>query len=355
MLSHSLFGRLGDGRPVHEYVLDNGLGLCLRVLDYGGIVRELWAPDAAGRSANLVLGFDALDDYLARNPYFGVIVGRYANRIAGGRFELDGQTHTLPANDGGHCLHGGAAGFGCQLWNAAPDTPREGETVALLLRHRSPQGDQGFPGTLDVSARYALSATENTWRIDYQAHTDRPTVVNLSHHGYFNLAGQGSIEGHELMLPASRYTEVDASLIPLGHAAVDGTPFDFRRATTNGSRLRQPHPQLLRAKGYDHNWLLDAPADGSLRLAAHVHEPTSGRTLELHSSEPCLQFYSGNFLDGSLSDGRRVFRQGDGLCLETQHAPDSPNHAPAPDWPSSVLRPGQTYRSSTLHRFGVRA
>lgn len=346
-------GRLPDGRVVHEYTLSNAHGLSMTVLTLGGIVSALHVPDAAGRGANVVLGFDNLDDYIHRNPSFGIIVGRYGNRIAGASFMLDGETHTLSCNDGRNCLHGGAEGFGHRLWQAEPDTLRAGETAALRLRYTSPDGEMGFPGELQVSVRYALGAAENCWRIDYEATTDRATVVNLTHHSYFNLAGEGSALGHRLQLPASRYSEVDAHLIPLRHAPVVGTPFDFREPAVIEARIRQAHPQLLRARGYDHNWLLDGPADSDgLRPAARLHDPASGRRMEVLTTEPAVQFYSGNFLDGSLAGpGGRIYRQGDGLCLETQHNPDSPHHEASDDWPSTVLRPGQVWRSSTIHRF----
>ncbi|HLO93030.1 MAG TPA: aldose epimerase family protein [Burkholderiaceae bacterium] len=347
------YGRLPDGRLVHEYTLDNGLGLQLTAITLGGIVTGLWVPDRQGSSANVVLGFDQLDDYVHRNPFFGIIVGRYANRIAGARFELDGQTHVLSSNEGPNCLHGGAEGFGLRLWHAEQDTPRADEAAALCLSLTSPDGDQGFPGELQVRVRYSLSATARSWRIDYEATTDRPTVVNLSHHDYFNLAGHGSALQHRLTLPASRYTEVDERLIPQGHAPVQGTPFDFRQATPIGSRVGETHPQLLLGKGYDHNWLLDAPLDADgLRLAAALEDPLSGRRMEVFTSEPALQFYSGNYLDGGPAGrGGRIHARGDGLCLETQHNPDSPHHAASDDWPSTVLRPGQTWRSTTVHVF----
>ena len=347
------YGRLPDGRLVHEYTLDNGLGLRLTAITLGGIVTGLWVPDAEGRSGNVVLGFDNLDDYVHRNPSFGIIVGRYGNRIAGASFELDGEIHALSRNNGPNCLHGGLEGFGHRLWQAEPAEPRAGEAEALLFSYTSPHGEQGFPGELKVRVRYSLSATDNSWRIDYEASTDRATVVNLTHHDYFNLAGDGSALRHRLTIPASRYSEVDEHQIPQRHAPVDGTPFDFRTPTSIVARIRQAHPQLLRSKGYDHNWLLDAPpdADGP-RPAATLEDPHSGRRMDVLTSEPALQFYSGNFLDGSLAGpGGRIYRQGDGICLETQHNPDSPHHAADADWPSTVLRPGQAWRSSTVHRF----
>lgn len=348
------YGRLPDGRVVHEYTLDNGLGLKLTAITLGGIVTGLWTPDAQGRSGNVVLGFDSLDDYVNRNPSFGIIVGRYGNRIAGARFELDGETHTLARNDGPNCLHGGTEGFGHRLWQAVPAEPLAGEAAALVFTYTSPHGEQGFPGELSVRVRYALSATDNSWFIAYEAKTDRATVVNLTHHDYFNLAGEGSVLRHRLTIPASRYSEVDEHLIPQRHASVEGTPFDFRQSTAIVARIRRAHPQLLRAKGYDHNFLLDGELDiDGLRLAAMLEDPHSGRRMQVLTSEPAVQFYSGNFLDGSLAGpGGRIYRQGDGLCLETQHNPDSPHHDASADWPSTVLRPGAVWRSTTVHRFG---
>lgn len=341
------FGRLADGRIVHEYRLANGQGLTLTAINLGGIVTGLWVPDAQGASANVVLGFDNLDDYVRRNPHFGVIVGRFGNRIAGGRFELEGKPYQLDLNDGPNTLHGGSRGFGTRYWEARI----EGD--ALLFTLDSADGDQGFPGRLQARVRYSLATDERSWRIDYEASCDAPTVVNLTHHDYFNLAGHGSVLRHRLTIPAGRYTEVDAVRIPTAHAGVEGTPFDFRTAKPIVTHIREAHPQIVMAKGYDHNWVLDAPFDGSsLRLAARLEDPASGRRMEIHSTEPAIQFYSGNFLDGSLvGPGGQAYRQGDGLCLETQHSPDSPNHAASDDWPSTVLRPGEVYRSTTVHRF----
>lgn len=358
-ISRRDYGLLPDGRVVHEYTLDNGRGLCLSAITYGGIVTALWVPDRAGRPANVVLGFDNLRDYLERNPFFGVTVGRYGNRIAQGRFMLDGQSHQLNLNDGANCLHGGASGFGTRLWEADIVPAAEaGLCPDLLLRYTSPDGEGGFPGQMTVSVRYSLGYSlkgEQTWCIAYEARCDRPTVVNLTHHDYFNLAGQGTAMDQRLMIAASRYTEVDGARIPTGNAPVEGTPFDFRRPGVIAPRLRQPHPQLIAARGFDHNWLLDHPFDGALHLAASLEDPLSGRKMEVLTTEPAIQFYSGNFLDASLlGSGGEAYRQGDGLCLETQHSPDSPNHSPAdPDWPSTVLRPGEVYRSRTEHRFSA--
>jgi aldose 1-epimerase len=338
------YARLPDGRAVHEYRLDNGRGLVLTALDWGGIVTGLWLPDAAGRSDNVVLGLADLDAYLSgAGTYLGVIAGRYANRIAGATFELDGQRHHLSANNGAHCLHGGPGGFHSQLWQATAEAPADG-AVGLRLELASPDGDQGFPGALQMQVRYTLGEDMN-WRIDYEASCDRATVVNPTSHVYFNLAGaeSGPALGQQLTLHASRYTEADATGIPIAHRSVEGTPFDFRRERAIGEDV-----------GYDHNWLLDHPLDGALHAAARLRDPASGRCMDVLTTEPAIQFYAGTWMDGSLtSPGGRPYTRGAGICLETQHSPDSPNRPVGPDWPSTVLRPGEVFRSTTLHRFGV--
>lgn len=332
------YGVLPDGREVREYRLDNGRGLVLTALDWGGIVTGLWVP---GLADSVVLGLPDLAAYLAgAGSHLGVIAGRYANRIAGGTFELDGQRHQLAQNDGANCLHGGPAGFGASLWRATPATDG---SASLLLQRESPHGEMGFPGTLDVRVRYTLDA-DMSWRVDYEATTDRPTVVNLTSHAYFNLAGaeSGSALDHRLTLHASRYTVPDSTGIPRRHETVDGTPFDFRRERAIGLDV-----------GYDHNWLLDHPLDGKLHAAARLEDPASGRWMDIATTEPAIQFYAGTWMDGSLSSpsGKRYTR-GAGVCLETQHNPDSPNRPVGADWPSTVLRPGEVFRSATVHRFG---
>lgn len=338
------YGRLPDGRLVREYRLSNGRGLVLTALDWGGIVTGLWLPGASGSADSIVLGLRDLDAYLAgAGSHLGVIAGRYANRIAGASFELDGVRHTLAANDGANCLHGGPAGFGAALWRATPQPLAADGGVSLLLERESPDGEMGFPGTLNVGVRYTL-APDMSWRVDYEAVCDRPSVVNLTSHAYFNLAGaaSGSALAHRLTLHASRVTEPDATGIPLRHAAVDGTPFDFRRERVIGSEV-----------GYDHNWLLDHPLDGALHPAARLHDPASGRWMDVLTTEPAIQFYAGTWLGGTLVGPEGVrYGRGAGVCLETQHSPDSPNRPVGPDWPSTVLRPGEVYRSATLHRFG---
>ena len=331
---------------VREYTLDNGRGLSLSAIRLGGIVTALRVPDRHGVPGNVVLGLPTLADYETRNPNFGTIVGRYGNRIAHGRFALDGAIHQLPINNGLHSLHGGPGGFGKRLWDITPLPPADDGSVALELKLVSEDGDQGYPGRLEATVRYTLTPA-NEWRIDYQARCDRPTIVNLTHHDYFNLSGRGSVLDHRLTIAASRYCPVDGGLIPEGIAGVEGTPFDFREPHAIGSRIRDLHPQLLRARGYDHNWILDG--DAGLHFAARLEDPVSGRVMEVATTEPGLQFYSGNFLDGSLpGTAGQAIRQGDGLCLETQHFPDSPNR---PDFPSTVLRPGDTFSSTTVHRF----
>ncbi|MEY9488791.1 aldose 1-epimerase [Streptomyces calvus] len=345
----TLFGKLADGTKVHSWSLENG-GTRMRVLSYGGIVQSLEVPDRRGRHANVSLGFDDLADYVASSPYFGALIGRYGNRIDKGRFTLDGTDHQLSVNDGENSLHGGARGFDKQVWDVEPFTA--GPDVGLRLYHTSVDGEMGYPGTLRATVTYTLTR-DGDWRIDYEATTDRATVVNLTSHVYWNLAGEGSggIEDHELTIAASRYTPTDAGLIPTGELApVAGTPFDFRRAKPIGRDIRAAHPQLITAQGFDHNWVLDKGITDRPEHVATLRDPSSGRTLRIATNEPGLQFYSGNFLDGTLTGtGGRVYRQGDGLCLETQHFPDSPNQ---PSFPSTVLRPGETYRTTTVHSFG---
>ncbi|MGV2916281.1 aldose epimerase family protein [Streptomyces alfalfae] len=346
-----LFGRLADGTKVYRWSLANG-GTRLKVLSYGGVVQSLEIPDRHGRHTNVSLGYDSIEEYVAGTTFFGALIGRYGNRVARGRFTLDGTTHQLSVNDGENSLHGGAKGFNTRVWDVEPFTDATG--VGLVLRHVSVDGEMGYPGTLRVKVTYTLTA-RGDWRIDYAATTDKATVVNLTNHTYFNLAGEGSgdIYGHELTLAARRFTPTDAGLIPTGELAkVAGTPFDFRRAKTVGRDIRAAHPQLVTAKGYDHNWVLDKGITRAPEHFATLRDADSGRTMKVATTEPGVQFYSGNFLDGALTGpSGRTYRQGDGLCLETQHFPDSPNQ---PSFPSTVLRPGETYRSSTVHVFSAR-
>ena len=345
------FGKLPDGTEARLFTLDNGRGMRATITNYGGIVTSLVVPDRAGRGADVVLGYDSLAGYLRATPYFGALVGRYANRIAKARFTLEGKAYTLAANDNGNTLHGGLKGFDKLPWEAAPFS--DSSQAGLRLHLVSPDGDEGYPGQLDVTVTYALTDS-NELRITYLATTDKPTVLNLTHHGYFDLAGQasGDILGHELMLAADRFTPVDSTLIPTGELrSVAGTPMDFRTPTAIGARIGQDDEQLRLGRGYDHNWVVDGPA-GTLRLAARVREPHSGRVMEVLTTQPGIQFYTGNFLDGTIvGKGGTRYQRRSGFCLETQHFPDSPNH---PDFPSAVLRPGEEFHSTTVYRFSAR-
>ena len=344
------YGHLPDGRAVREYTLDNGRGLVLRAINFGGIVTALECPDREGRSANVVLGFDNLADYALRNPNFGTLVGRYGNRIAGGRFVLDGESHQLALNDGSNALHGGPGGFGKRWWAIEPLPAQADGSVALELTLTSEDGDERYPGRLEATVRYTLTPASE-WRIDYRATTSHATIVNLTHHGYYNLAGSGSALDQVLTLNASRYLTIDTALIPTGIAGVDGTPFDFREPTRIGERIRAGAQQLMLARGYDHCYVVDRGDRHGPVPAARLADPASGRVMEIATTEPGVQFYSGNFLDGRLrGSGGQAYRQGDGVCLETQHFPDSPNR---PEFPSTVLRPGETFQSTTVHRFSV--
>ena len=338
---------------MYEYTLDHVEGLSLSVLNLGGIVTALRVPDRHGRNANVVLSLPGVADYLRSTRYFGVIVGRYANRIAKAHIEIDNQIYELDKNDGTNCLHGGRHGFGTRIWSVLPHpgaVAKSVNDVSLRLSYTSAHGDQGFPGRLTVDVDYTLTCGHR-WRIDYQARSDRPTVVNLTHHDYFNLAGSGSALQHRLTIHASRFNAVDPQLIPCGINDVSGTPFDFRRPTAIAAKLGDPHAQLAVARGYDHNWLLDHANDGAAHIAATLEDPCSGRLMELSTTEPALQFYSGNHLDGSdhSPNGWR-FARGDGICLEPQHSPDSPHHS---EWPSTLLRPTEVYNSTSIYRFLV--
>ncbi|MER8010960.1 MULTISPECIES: aldose epimerase family protein [unclassified Streptomyces] len=344
-----LFGKLADGTKVYRWSLENG-GTRLKVLNWGGVVQGLEIPDRKGHYANVSLGFDNIEDYVAKTPYFGALIGRYGNRIAKGQFTLDGKSYQLSVNDGVNSLHGGTQGFDKHIWDVEPFT--KGSDVGLHLYYTSVDGEMGYPGTLKAKVTYTLTK-HGDWRIDYEATTDKATVVNLTSHVYWNLGGEGTgtIEDHELSIAAGRYTPTDSGLIPTGELAkVAGTPFDFRKTKTIGRDIRAGHVQQVQAKGYDHNWVLDKGITAKPEHVATLRDPRSGRTLKIATDQPGLQFYSGNFLDGTLTGtGGHTYRQGDALCLETQHFPDAPNHA---NFPSTVLRPGQTYRTSTVHTFG---
>jgi aldose 1-epimerase len=349
------FGKLPDGREAHLHTLRNAQGLRMEVSDYGGTIVRLFTPDRHGQLADLVLGFERVEDYVARSPYFGCVIGRVGNRIADGKFSLAGKTYQLEKNNapnGIAChLHGGRKGFDKVLWDAEPCSQAGAE--ALRLQYRSADGEEGYPGTLAVTVTYTLTAG-NALRIEYAATTDRPTPVNLTNHTYFNLAGEGAgdVLAHVLTINAHGYTPVNAGLIPLGDIApVADTPFDFTTPSKIGQRIELPNEQLRFAGGYDHNFVLDR-SDASLAFAAAVLEPLSGRSLEVHTTEPGVQFYSGNFLKGAFAaKGGHVYQRRDGFCLETQHFPDSPNH---PAFPSVILEPGKPLRSVTEYRFDVR-
>jgi len=349
-IEKSPFGRTPDGQPVELYRLRTRRGLTATLATYGGIVTSLELPDREGRLADVVLGFDALDGYLSGNPYFGAIVGRYGNRIAKGRFRLENQEHVLAVNFGANHLHGGVRGFDKVVWTAEPLTTEDGP--ALRLGYASPDGEEGYPGALMASVVYTLTE-QGELRIEYAAATDRPTVVNLTHHSYFNLAGHGAgdVLGHLLTIDADRFTPVDDGLIPTGELrGVAGTPFDFREPTAIGARIDEDDPQLATGGGYDHNFVLNRRQPG-LGFAARVHEPRSGRAIEVFTTEPGLHFYSGNLLDGRLTGkGGRHYPRRAGLCLETQHFPDSPNQ---PGFPTTRLDPGRRYESATVYRFSV--
>lgn len=349
-LSRAPFGQV-DGKDVFLYRLANANGMEVRAMSYGATIVSLRVPDRNAQSDDVVLGFDTLDGYLAPEPYFGAVVGRYGNRIAKGQFTLDGTTYRLATNNGPNHLHGGVKGFDKVVWEAEP-FDRDGRS-GIVFSHRSPAGDEGYPGTLDAKVTYTLTPA-NELIVDYVATTDKATPINLTQHSYFNLAGAGSrdILDHRLTLDAARFTPVDATLIPTGALApVEGTPFDFRGATAIGARIGADDPQLKFGNGYDHNFVLNGTA-GQLRHVASVEEPTSGRTLDISTTEPGVQFYTGNFLDGTLTGkSGRVYKQRYGFCLETQHFPDSPNH---PAFPSTILRPGERYQTKTVFAFGVR-
>ena len=348
------FGSLANGQRAELYTLRNGHGVEVQFTNYGGIITSLKTPDRNGRLGDIVLGYDNLAAYVANSPYFGAIVGRYANRIARGHFTLDGATYTLAVNNGPNSLHGGLRGFDKVVWNARPFQSQEGQAVAL--DYTSANGEEGYPGTVKTTVTYTLTPDDRLI-VDYLATTDKATPINLSQHSYFNLTGNASrdILGHVLTINADATTPVDSTLIPTGQIApVQGTPFDFRTPTAIGARVDQrQNTQIRYGNGYDHNWVLNrsGAAPDALVLAARVVEPTSGRTMEITTTEPGLQFYSGNFLDGSnIGKGGVVYHFRYGLALETQHFPDSPNHA---NFPSTILRPGQQYRSRTVFKFGV--
>lgn len=343
------FGITKDGQPVDVYTLRNPNGVEARILNYGGIVQSLRVPDKDGQFGDVVLGYSTLAEYEKETPYFGCLVGRYGNRIAKGKFTLNGQTYTLATNNYPNALHGGIKGFDKVVWDAqAVSTPKG---PALELTYVSKDGEEGYPGTLTVKAVYTLTK-DNALRLDYTATTDKDTVVNLTQHSYFNLAGKGDILGHVVYIKADKFTPVDSTLIPTGELRpVEGTPFDFRKPTAIGARVNADDEQIKFGGGYDHNWVINKPM-GKLDLQARVTEPTTGRVLEVLSTEPGLQFYCGNFLDGTLKGkGGWVYQHRNGFCMEPQHYPDSPNQ---PSFPSVVLKPGETYKNTIIYKFSAR-
>lgn len=347
-ISQQPFGQTPDGRKVTLYTLRNSKGAEARISNYGGLVTSLKMPDRNGKLADVVLGYDDLAGYLKETPYFGAIIGRYGNRIAKGEFTLNGEHYKLATNNGPNALHGGLKGFDKVVWEpkviVSPDGP------ALELKYVSADGEEGYPGRLSVTAVYTLT-DDNALKLEFSATTDKDTVVNLTQHSYFNLAGRGDILNHVVMIPADRFTPVDETLIPTGELRlVQGTPFDFRVPTAIGARINQDNEQLKFGGGYDHNWVLNKPL-GKYGLAARVTEPITGRVLEVYSTEPGLQFYTGNFLEGTITgkDGW-VYQKRSAFCMEPQHYPDSPNQK---NFPSVVLKPGQTYRHTMMYKFST--
>jgi aldose 1-epimerase len=343
-----------DGKPVLIYYMTNGNGMRADISNYGAIVRCLEVPDRNGKIDDIVLGYASVNEYLEDSPYFGALVGRYGNRIARGRFTLDGEDYKLAVNNGPNHLHGGLKGFDKVIWDAEPYMDENG--VSLKLTYLSKDGEEGYPGNLKVTAIYTLTR-DNELKIDYEATTDKPTVLNVTHHGYFNLAGQGKsdILNHELMINAARFTPVDETLITTGELRpVKGTPFDFTSPRKIGERIDQSDDEQIRfGKGYDHNFVLNKSGK-ELTPAARVEEPTSGRVMEVYTTEPGVQFYAGNFLDGSnVGKDGKVYKHRYGFCLETQHFPDSPNKQDNKDFPSVVLRPGEKFTSQTIYKFST--
>ena len=338
-----------DGKEVSLYTLRNASGAEATITNYGGIVVTLLVPDRTGKMVDVVLGYDDLAGYIKTTPYFGALIGRYGNRIAQGKFTLDGKTYPLATNDGANSLHGGLKGFDKVVWSGRPVESKLG--AALELTYLSKDGEEGYPGNLAVTAVYTLT-NDNSLRVDFTAHTDKPTVANLTHHSYFNLAGSGDILDHLVTINADRFTPVDKGLIPTGELKpVEGTPFDFRKATAIGARIKADDAQLKAGGGYDHNWIVNQKAAGELGLQARIECARSGIVLEVSSTEPAVQFYSGNFLDGTITGKQgQVYAHRTGFCFEPQHYPDSPNQ---PAFPSTVLRPGQTYQNTIIYRFST--
>jgi aldose 1-epimerase len=348
-MSKTAIGKTAAGEAVDLYTLRNAKGLSVDIANYGGIVVSLRTPDRNNRINDIVLGFDTLDGYLGDHPYFGAIIGRYGNRIAKGRFSLDGQEYSLARNNGENHLHGGIRGFDKVVWTARLNPASN----SLELSYLSKDGEEGYPGNLSVKVTYTLTENDEL-KIDYDATTDKTTVVNLTNHSYFDLRGQesqGDISGHRIMIAADRFTPVDSGLIPTGELRpVEGTPFDFRQPRAIGERISADDEQIRIGKGYDHNFVLNSNG-GTLALAARVTEPDTGRVMEVYTTEPGVQFYTGNFLDGSIiGKGGKRYAHRSGFCLETQHFPDSPNH---PNFPPVILKPGSRYRTTTVYGFST--
>ncbi len=350
MVKKEAFGTLPDGKAVELYTLTNTHGMEVQVMTYGGIIVSVKTPDKSGHVADVTLGFDTLADYLAKNPFFGALVGRYGNRIGNARFTIDGKEYQLAKNDGPNSLHGGLKGFDKVLWQAT--SFQKGAEVGVILKYTSADGEEGFPGTLHVTVTYTLN-DKNEFSLDYHATTDKATPVNLTNHTYFNLSGEGSgsILGEELMLNADHFTPVDDTLIPLGEiASVKGTPLDFTKPTPIGDRINDKNQQLVLGMGYDHNFVINRTGPG-LALAARVYDPKSGRVLEVDTTEPGVQLYTANHLNHLVGRHGHIYNARDAFCLETQHYPDSPNK---PSFPSSIVRPGEVYHSTTVWKFSTR-
>jgi len=351
MISKQAFGTTPDGKSVEIYTLTNHHGMEARIMTYGAIIVSLRVPDRKGHADDVVLGYDSLAGYIEKTPYFGAVVGRYGNRIANGKFTVDGKEYTLAKNNGPNALHGGIKGFDKVVWQAEP-FEKKGE-AGVILKYTSADGEEGYPGTLQATVTYTLNE-KNELILDYHATTDQATPINLTNHTYFNLAGEGKgdILAHEVMLNAGHFTPVDKNLIPTGKiASVKGTPLDFTQATAIGARINDKYEQLVLAGGYDHNFVINRSGSG-LTLAARVYESTTGRVLEVDTTQPGVQFYTGNFLDGTITGKQgHVYQRRYGFCLETQHYPDSPNQ---PNFPSAILRPGQVYHTTTVFKFSTR-
>ena len=339
-----------DGQEVQLFTLRNDKGAEATITNYGGIVVTLLMPDRTGKMVDVVLGYDNVDGYVAKTPYFGALIGRYGNRIAKGTFKLDGKTHILAANNGANALHGGLKGFDKVIWKGRAVESKLG--AALELSYLSKDGEEGYPGNLDVIATYTLT-NDNALRVDFKAKTDKTTIANLTHHSYFNLSGAGTILDHILTINADKTTPVDSGLIPTGEIkSVEGTPFDFRKPTAIGARIDDPDTCLQYGPGYDHNWVVNQKKPGKLGFQARIESPKTGIVLEVLSTEPAVQFYAGNFLDGTITGKKgQVYAKRSGFCLEPQHYPDAPNHA---NFPSTVLKPGETYTNTIIYKFSAK-